>query len=120
MKITKWAKPKKQSCYLGNHSWKVTRLFKLSKKLKVLEIPLDHLNIYHNYKSLSLRDMVMHFQAVERADLSYPIILDEDGELMDGRHRIMKALLRGHKTIKAVRFEVNPSPCHINKENSSE
>jgi ParB-like chromosome segregation protein Spo0J len=50
-------------------------------------------------------------QAVNAADLSKPIILNEDGELLDGRHRIMKALLVGHSTIKAVRFDENPSPC---------
>jgi hypothetical protein len=55
--------------------------------------------------------MVMHIKAVENADLKCPIILDEDGEIMDGRHRIMKALWKGKKTIKAVRFDVNPSPC---------
>lgn len=53
----------------------------------------------------------MHMAAINAADLSYPIILDEDGEIMDGRHRIMKAMLAGEKTIKAVRFDENPSPC---------
>jgi len=76
-----------------------------------MDIPLEHLNIYHKYKDITLRDMVMHMKAVNDADLSYPIILDEDGEIMDGRHRLMKALLTGVKTIKAVRFDENPSPC---------
>lgn len=76
-----------------------------------MDIPLDHLNVYHLYNNLTLRDMVMHIQAVNDADLSKPIILDEDGELMDGRHRIMKCLLLGIKTIKAVRFDENPYPC---------
>ena len=54
--------------------------------------------------------MVMHMKAVNNADLDRPIILDEDGELMDGRHRLMKAMLLGLNTIKAVRFDENPSP----------
>jgi len=57
--------------------------------------------------------MVMHMRAVSNADLNYPIILDEDGEILDGRHRIMKALFLGKETIKAVRFEENPRPCSI-------
>ncbi|MCG7904389.1 MAG: hypothetical protein JAY60_18430 [Candidatus Thiodiazotropha weberae] len=81
-----------------------------------MDVPLDHLNVYHKYRSHTLREMVMHMQAVERADLSYPIILDEDGEVMDGRHRIMKALLKGEKTIKAVRFDENPAPCEVKVE----
>jgi ParB-like chromosome segregation protein Spo0J len=62
------------------------------------------------YDKLTLREMVMHMKAVQKADLSMPVILDEDGELMDGRHRLMKAILLGKKTIKAVRFDVNPRP----------
>ena len=52
-----------------------------------------------------------HMKSVNSANLKYPIILDEDGEVMDGRHRIMKAMLENKKTIKAVRFNENPSPC---------
>lgn len=96
---------------LGNHEWAVSRLFELSKSLKVMNIPLDHLNVYYKYNDLTLREMVTHMSAVNDADLDYPIILDEDGELMDGRHRVMKALLTGEETIKAVRFNKNPSPC---------
>jgi len=76
-----------------------------------MDIPLDHLYVYCVYEKLTLREMVMHMRAVNDADLSMPIILDEDGELMDGRHRIMKAMLTGAETIKAVRFDENPPPC---------
>ena len=102
-----------QMCQLGSQHWSIARLVTLSKDLEVMEIPLNHLNVYYRYESLTLRDMVTHMNAVNDADLSYPIILDEDGELMDGRHRIMKALCEGVKTIKAVRFDDNPSPCRV-------
>ena len=55
--------------------------------------------------------MLWHFKAVVAADLDCPIILEEDGDIMDGRHRIMKAMYEGRDTIKAVRFDANPSPC---------
>ena len=45
---------------------------------------------------------------VQEADLSYPIILGSDERVMDGMHRIARALLDGHATIKAVQFEVQP------------
>lgn len=113
MKIEKWASPHNQSCRLGRNSWSVARLFELSRDLEVMEIPLNHLGIYYTYEKLTLREMVMHMKAVNDADLNTPIILDEDGELMDGRHRLMKAMLLGKKTIKAVRFDENPSPCRV-------
>lgn len=111
MKIPEWLSPSDQMAILGDYSWSVPRLFELSKDLPVMEIPLEHLNTAYYLEKLSLREMVMHMRAVEHADLNMPIILDEDGDVMDGRHRIMKALFYGKKTIKAVRFEVNPPPC---------
>ncbi len=113
MKIRSFASADQQMAQLGKHRWSVPRLFALSKNLPVMEVPLDHLSVYHQYEKLTLREMVMHMKAVNAADLSYPIILDEDGEVMDGRHRIMQAMLRGVKTIKAVRFDENPRPCEI-------
>jgi hypothetical protein len=108
MKIPEWSQD--QYSQLGKNMWSVQRLISLTKDFPVMEVPLDHLNIYHTYK-VSLREMAMHIQAINASDLSFPIILDEDGEIMDGRHRVMKALLMGEKTIKAVRFDENPSPC---------
>ena len=111
MKIKDWISPQEQMCRIGNQYWSVVRLMELSRHLPVMEIPLDHLNVYNTYKRLSLRDMVMHMHVVLDADLSTLIILDEDGEIMDGRHRIMKAMLNNEKSILAVRFDENPTPC---------
>jgi hypothetical protein len=113
MKIEEFIPVNTQMSRLGKSSWSVARLLQLSKSLKVMDIPIDHLNVYYKYDDLTLREMVTHIKAVNEANLDYPIILDEDGELMDGRHRIMKALLNGEKTIKAVRFDENPRPCEV-------
>lgn len=113
IKIEKWVAPNQQQGRLGRHKWSVARLFELSRNLPVMEVPLAHLNIYYTYKDLRMREMVMHMKAVLEADLSYPIILDEDGDIMDGRHRVMRALLEDKETILAVRFEKNPEPDEI-------
>lgn len=114
MKIPEW-KPKDQYAKLGKNRWSVYRLIDLSKEFPVMEIPVDALNIYNRYENLTLREMVMHINAVLDVDKSNPIILDEDGEIMDGRHRIMSALLSRQKTIKAVRFDENPKPCIVDE-----
>lgn len=112
MLIEKWDGPKDgQMSQLGKNHWSVERLIDLSKDFKVMRIPLDHLNVYHNYEGVTLRQMATYIRAVNDADLSFPIILDEDGEIMDGRHRIVKCLVEGVKIIKAVRFDRNPEPC---------
>lgn len=113
MKIPEMETADKYFGRLGKHRWRCTRLFQLAKDLPVMQIPLNHLNVYYTYEQMTLRDMVMHMKAVQNADLNYPIILDEDGEVMDGRHRIMKAMLIGAKSIKAVRFDENPAPDKI-------
>lgn len=113
MKINDWHKPQDQMCAIGRHSWSVPRLFELVRDLPVMEVPLNHLSLYYTYEKMTLREMVTHMRAVNDADLDKPIILDEDGELMDGRHRLMKAMLLGNETIKAVRFDENPSPCRV-------
>lgn len=113
MKKLKWHSPSEQMAQIGRHNWSVARLFELARDLPVMQIPLDHLNVYFRYDKVTLREMVMHMQAVIDADLTKPIILDEDGELMDGRHRLMKAMLYEHKFILAVRFEENPAPCKV-------
>jgi hypothetical protein len=42
------------------------------------------------------------------ANLSYPIIVTESGEVLDGAHRIAKAHLQGLKTIAAVAIDDYP------------
>ncbi len=111
MNIDNFCAPDKQEAELGNHTWAVARLIRLSRDLPIMEIPLEHLNIANGYGPMSMRELVGHIKSINAASLKYPIILDEDGEIMDGRHRIMKALLTGKETIKAVRFDTNPKPC---------
>ena len=49
---------------------------------------------------------------VLKADYSYPIIIDENGSLVDGAHRVIHSYLDGVETIKAVviREEQFPEP----------
>lgn len=113
MSVKSFAKPSTQVCQLGKLKWSVARLFELAKDLPVMDVPLEHLNMYYRYDNMTLREFAGHMVAVQDADLEFPIIMDEDGEIMDGRHRLMKAIINGKKSIKAVRFLENPYPCEI-------
>ena len=44
------------------------------------------------------------------ADLSYPIIMTADGEILDGAHRIARAYLQGVPTLSAVVIDGLPEP----------
>ncbi len=52
-------------------------------------------------------------QLIEEADLSYPIIIDPEGRVMDGMHRVCKAVQEGKDTVPAVRFATLPEPDYV-------
>ncbi len=56
------------------------------------------------------RAIVEHVRLIQEADLALPIILSSDGRVMDGMHRVAKALLEGYETIEAVKFSQDPEP----------
>ena len=45
---------------------------------------------------------------IRDVDTSYPVIMDESGFIMDGWHRVMRAIADGKATIPAVRFAERP------------
>lgn len=115
VKIEAFVNYQKQWCRIGRHHWRVTRLIELTKNMTVETMPLRHLNIWGTYSEMSLRELAGHIISVNNADLRYPIILDEDGEIMDGRHRVLKALVTQKENIRFVRFDKNPKPCKTTK-----
>ena len=107
----------KQTFNDGGKSWYVSRLIDSAKNLPVQTMPMSALNLYRLVPDIdTMKSFVSHIQAVLDADLSYPIILDDEGFVMDGRHRIAKALLEGQETISFVRFDETPSPDFEEKE----
>lgn len=44
----------------------------------------------------------------------HPVILGAEGRVMDGMHRIARAILEGRSTIKAVQFVIEPEPDYRN------
>lgn len=97
----------------GDGDWLISDLIEKAKGLTPFEIPLVHLNL--RGMDVGCEDVVefaRHYKHVEAADLSYPIILDYKGTILDGRHRIIKALLEGRETITAVRFAEYVTPTY--------
>jgi hypothetical protein len=56
------------------------------------------------------RAVMEHARMINEADPGFPIILSSDGRVMDGMHRVLKAMLNGSQSIEAVRFESDPEP----------
>lgn len=101
----------------GFYAWDVSRLIRLSKGSPVVEVPLseiaelDELWWFQTADDRPTpRSLAQHFELTENADPSFPIILCPQGRVMDGMHRIVKALVSGADTIDAVRLREMPPP----------
>jgi hypothetical protein len=103
----------------GLCAWNVHRLVELSRTLVRERIPLSAIReLDEPYWSseraqVTCRDIVEHARLILDCDLRYPVILSSDGRVMDGMHRISKALLEGLNDIEAVRFIQDPEPDYI-------
>ena len=101
----------------GLLAWDIRRLVKLSSDLPVQHInlagiaELDETHWYAHEGDLpTCRSLLEHMRLIDEVDLGYPIILDQDGRVMDGMHRVCKAVRDGEDKILAVRFITNPEP----------
>ena len=91
--------------------WTVTNLIARAKDLEPFDLPLAA--IYSGTEVWtpvgSAYGIAHHVRRALDVNTEYPIILCQQGFIMDGWHRVLRALIDGKTTIKAVRF-VETSP----------
>ena len=99
----------------GLRAWDVDRLVELTRGLKPELVPLAGIRELDEpyWGSMTCRQVAEHVQLTNECDLAFPIILSSDGRVMDGMHRVMKALIQGVSHISAVRFSVDPEPDYV-------
>jgi hypothetical protein len=94
-----------------NSGWDVPALWELAEELPTYEIPLVGMNLDiqpWDGVGVSFLDFCRHAALVQKADLDYPIILTPEGNIADGRHRLAKAILLGHTTVRIKRLKEMP------------
>jgi hypothetical protein len=101
----------------GLDAWDVDRLIVLSQGLPRKSVPIGSIGeLDSNYwfddseERPTVRRVVEHMKLIEGVDLSYPVILGPDGRVMDGMHRIARAVFEGQESVLAVQFETLPDP----------
>ena len=104
----------------GLLAWDVDRLILLTASFDRRRVPLTHIRELDDDwcgegERPTWRAMVAHLQLIDDADLAFPIILASDGAVMDGMHRVAKAVRHGHDDIVAVQFERDPEPDHVGR-----
>jgi hypothetical protein len=100
--------------------WYTERLWREARELEPFEIQIESIkeldmNCWFGSSEPTMREVMKHFSRIQTTQLEYPIILNEDGSLMDGGHRVCKALLEGRSTILAVQFSTMPEPDEISE-----
>lgn len=90
--------------------WTVTNLIARAMNLEPFDLPLAA--IYSGSEVWtpvgSAYGIAHHVRRALDVDTSHPIILCQQGFIMDGWHRVLRALIDGKTTIKAVRFAETP------------
>lgn len=97
--------------------WNVERLWEAAQGLPVEKVPvaqftewLDSDCWFAADAPATIRRVADHARRIYAADLSRPILLDPEGGLVDGSHRLARAYLEGHTEIAVVRLRELPAP----------
>ncbi|HEY3043980.1 MAG TPA: hypothetical protein VGJ39_08140 [Vicinamibacterales bacterium] len=102
----------------GILAWDVDHLIQLSRNLPRKLVPLAAIREldevwFGEDERPTWRAMLAHIRLIEEADLSFPIILSSNGSVMDGMHRVAKAVGQRREAIEAVQFEQDPEADHV-------
>ncbi len=100
----------------GLDAWDVDNLIDASSDLPVVDVSIDSItdvdtDFWFKFgPTPTVRRIIDHVRLIQEVDVSHPIILGSDGRVMDGMHRIARAILDGHSTVRAVQFVDEPDP----------
>lgn len=103
--------------------WNVNKLVEQSSSMHVVEILLSDIKeldetFWYSETDGNIptcRSVAEHAKLIEETDLKYPVLVCDQGGMIDGMHRVCKAHMQGLKIIKAVKFAPMPEPDYINK-----
>ncbi|SMY06509.1 hypothetical protein [Flavimaricola marinus] len=104
------------------HIWDLRKLAALAADCPVTEHPLARIaEIDEAYwfdatgDQPTCRAVMAHAGQAAQTDLGYPILLCASGRVMDGMHRVMKAVAEGRDTIAARQLRETPPPDYIDR-----
>lgn len=113
VKISSFSVSENRYCTKGG-TYRVKDLIKLACKLKPFDLPLQGIDIsVRPWGDVNMKSFCYHVRRINDADMTHPIILDDEGFICDGWHRVAKAIIEGQATIKAVRLDVMPDAVEV-------
>ena len=99
----------------GDRAWYVETVWAAAQGVPVQQVAVDSLpevdeDCWFSGQPATVREVVRHTQRILEADTELPVILSAGGQVLDGMHRISRALLDGRPTVPAQRLVVDPEP----------
>jgi hypothetical protein len=103
----------------GLDAWDVDRLIALTAGLPVEDLAVAsvwELDTEYWFGAdgggWTVRTVAEHARLIAEVDPAYPIIVGPDGRVLDGMHRVARAVLEGRTHLPAVRLDPLPEPDH--------
>ena len=101
----------------GRKVWYITTIWRAAEGLPVSDVPiasireLDQVVWFSDAwgKKPTCRAVIDHCVRIMQAEFTHPVILGPDGGVLDGMHRIAKAMLDGATTVRAVMLVEMPA-----------
>lgn len=91
--------------------WSAVRLYQYAKEqgYETFELELRGIDIGIDVWSIkTMKELIEHIDRINACSLKHPILLDDEGFICDGWHRLVKAITTGKKTITAIKIEEMP------------
>lgn len=105
------------------HIFDIKRLWKESSNFSRINVMTRDFDLDSTFpwflttKQPTVREILSHMKRIIAADLTYPILLHSNGNVLDGMHRIAKAVLEEKESVCCIRFKSGPKPDWIVKTN---
>lgn len=91
--------------------WADATIWKAAEDLPVEKVGLGELDLrMRRFPADRICDMAMHYRRIRDADLSVPIILSPRGVIIDGAHRVVKAMTEKVFELPCKRLKEMPTP----------
>ena len=101
------------------HIWDINKLLSTLNNHPITQIPLNTIQeLNENYwfsdhATITTQDIIEHMKLVNETDLSFPILMCPDYLIMDGMHRVAKAVLDNREYINAYVLSIMPQADYL-------
>lgn len=108
--------PGENGLTMGKRRWDMSTLVAAAENQEEFELDLLSIDLSRypwKFEDWCYMSFLFHFKRCQEANLKYPIILSPEGYIVDGWHRVAKAIMKGDTVIKAKRLKVMPDPDEV-------